>query len=61
MGLQMVHGDDLPPLAHLDSESLGPLGDHQGRGRHMGPPEASAGRQLAHTHDSPWLNEPAAC
>jgi hypothetical protein len=28
VGLRAVHGDDLLPLAHLDGESLGPLGDH---------------------------------
>jgi hypothetical protein len=29
VGLQVVHGDDLLPLAHLDCERLGPFGDHQ--------------------------------
>ncbi len=57
-----VHGDELLPLAHLDCERLGPFGDHQvGAARHMRPPEAFAGRQLARTRDPPGLNVPVAC
>ncbi len=42
------------------SSTWAPL-ESQGRGQHMGPPEASAGRQLARTRGPPGPGVPVAC